>query len=84
MTWFYADATDEEIENLNLMRDQPHPNSKKVYSPELNMFFDSATKAAKFLNITVGAICSCCNGDSRHKHAGRHPETNELLTWIYV
>ena len=84
LTWFYVDAIDEERERLNLMRNKPHPNSKRVYSPELDMYFDSATEAAKFLNITVGAICSCCNGDPRHKHAGRHPETGELLTWIYV
>lgn len=57
---------------------------KRVYSPELDMYFNSATQAAKFLNITVGTICSCCNRDPRHKHAGRHPETGELLTWVYV
>ena len=84
LTWFYTDATDEEIEMLNLMRNKVHNNSKRVYSPELNMYFDSATKAANYLNITVGNICSCCNGEARHKHAGRHPETGELLTWIYV
>lgn len=84
LTWFYADITEAEIERIKSMRNKPHPNSKKVYSPELGMFFDSATKAAKYLNITVGSICSCCNGDKRHKHAGRHPETGELLTWIYV
>ena len=84
LTWYYTDATDEEIEQLNLMRNKPNPNSKRVYSPELDMYFNSATQAAKFLNITVGTICSCCNRDSRHKHAGRHPETGELLTWVYV
>lgn len=84
LTWFYVDITDEEMEKINLLRNKPHKNSKKVYSPELDMCFDSATKAANYLNITVGAICSCCNGDPRHKHAGKHPKTSELLTWIYV
>jgi hypothetical protein len=84
LTWFYADMTDEELEEINLIRSQPHKNSKKVYSPELDMYFDSATQAANYLNITVGTLCSCCNNDPRHKHAGRHPETGELLTWIYV
>lgn len=84
LTWFYADATEEERERLNLMHDKPHQNSKKVYSSELDMHFDSATEAAKFVNTSIGNICSCCNGDPRHKHAGRHPETGELLTWIYV
>lgn len=84
LTWFYADVTEEERERLNLMRNKPHPNSKRVYSPELDMYFDSATEAAKFVNTSIGNICSCCNGDPHHKHAGRHPETGELLTWIYV
>lgn len=84
LTWFYADMTDEELEVINIMKNQPHKNSKKVYSPELDMYFDSATQAANYLDITVGALCSCCNNDPRHKHAGRHPDTGELLTWIYV
>lgn len=84
LTWFYADITDDEIERLNVMRSNPHPNSKKVYSPELNMYFESDTKAAAYVNTTVGNVCSCCNGDSRHRHAGKHPVTGELLTWIYV
>lgn len=84
LTWFYADATDAEIAAINAMRNKAHKNSKKVYSPELDMCFDSATKAANYLNITVGSLCSCCNGDPKHKHAGKHPETGELLTWIYV
>lgn len=84
LTWFYADITDEEMEKINLIRNVPHKNSKKVYSPELNMCFDSATQAANYLNIAVGNICSCCNGDLKHQHAGKHPETGQLLTWMYV
>ena len=84
LTWLYADMTNEEIDKIIAIRNKPHKNSKKVYSPELDMCFDSATKASNYLHITVGAICSCCNGDPRHKHAGRHPETGELLTWVYV
>ena len=34
------------------MRNKPHPNSKRVYSPELDMYFDSATEAAKFLGCS--------------------------------
>jgi hypothetical protein len=84
LTWYYADATLEEIEKINSIRNKPHKNSKRVYSPELDMYFDSATKAATYLGITVGVICSCCNGDPKHQHAGKHPKTGELLTWIYV
>lgn len=84
LTWYYVDSTPEEIEKINSVRNKPHKNSKRVYSPELNIYFDSATQAAKYLGITVGPLCSCCNGDFRHKHAGKHPQTGELLTWIYV
>ena len=84
LTWFYADTTDEEIEVMNSMRNKPHKNSKKVYSPELDMCFDSATKAAQYLNMSVGNICACCNGEFGRKYAGKHPETGEPLTWIYV
>ena len=84
LTWYYVDATPEELEAINSIHNQPHKNSKRIYSPELDMYFDSATEAAKYVSVTVGNICSCCNGDPRHKHAGRHPETGELLTWIYV
>lgn len=84
LTWFYADMTDAEMEELNVMRNKPHLNSKKVYSPELNMYFESATKAAKYANTTVGNICSCCNNSPKHRHAGKHPITGKLLTWVYV
>ena len=84
LTWFYADITDEEMEKIRLGRNRPHKNSKKIYSPELNMFFDSATKAARYVKTSVGNICSCCKGYSGRKYAGQHPDTGESLTWIYV
>ena len=83
LTWFYADITDAEMEQINIMRNKPHPNSKKIYSPELDMYFESATKASQYVNTSVGNICSCCN-ESKRRHAGRHPITGQLLTWIYV
>ena len=84
LTWYYADITDEEMGKLDLMRNTPHTNSKKIYSPELNMYFESATLAAKYVNTTVGNICSCCNKYAKRQHAGRHPTTGQLLTWMYV
>ena len=84
LTWFYADVTSEEMEQLNAMRNNPHSNSKKTYSPELDMSFESATLAAKYVGTSVGNVCSCCNGSEKHKHAGKHPLTGQLLTWVYV
>ncbi len=53
--------------------------SIKVYSPELDMYFDSMKQAGEFVGVSYNLICLCCNG--RKKHAGRHPITQELLTW---
>lgn len=52
---------------------------KTVYSPELNMRFDSVTEASEYVHIPVSNICRVCHG--KRKHAGKHPVTGELLTW---
>ncbi len=56
--------------------------SKKVYSPELNMNFNSETDAAKYVGISRQAINSCLKG--KGKSAGKHPETGYKLTWKYI
>ena len=56
--------------------------SKPVYSPELNRFFWGAREVENILSISGTHITACCNG--RRKHAGRHPDTNEQLTWRYA
>jgi hypothetical protein len=50
-----------------------------VYSPELNMRFDSQTIAAEYVGIPSTNICRVLRGE--RKHAGRHPITGELLSW---
>ena len=55
---------------------------KLVYSPELNMCFNSITEASNYVHVAGSNIGAVCNG--KKKHAGRHPITQELLTWKEV
>lgn len=50
-----------------------------VYSPELQMSFDSQTIAAEYVGIPSANIGRVLHG--KRKHAGRHPVTGELLSW---
>jgi group I intron endonuclease len=53
-----------------------------VYSPELDMSFDSMRQAGEFVGVGSNAICMCCNG--KHKTAGVNPNTGERCTWIKI
>ena len=53
-----------------------------VYSPELQMSFNSQTLAAEYVGIPSTHICRVLHG--KRKHAGRHPDTGELLSWHEV
>ena len=57
-------------------------SSKKTYCVQLDELFESTLDAAKKLNISNGNISKCCR-DIR-KSAGKHPETNEPLTWKFI
>jgi hypothetical protein len=57
--------------------------SKKIFCPELNKTFSSATSAGTQLKINLGNISSCCNG--KRNYAGRHPNNNKIkLTWKFI
>lgn len=56
-------------------------NSKPVYCPELKQEFKSMLEASKKLNIQQSHISKCCNG--KRKSTGKHPITNERLTWRF-
>lgn len=59
-----------------------HFRSKEVFCIELNKYFESTGDAARILGIQQSGISRCCN--KKQKYAGRHPETNEELHWIYT
>lgn len=59
--------------------------SKPVICVELNIEFESATKAAKFVNRNKSCICACCNGKKQMKTSGgyhwkwKEKEKNEKI-----
>lgn len=55
---------------------------KPVYCVEFDEMFWGAKAVEDKYGIDSTSITSACSG--RQKHAGRHPVTNELLTWQYV
>lgn len=58
-------------------------NTKIIFSPELNMTFNGAKEAAKYIGLkTYTKIYDCIK--YRRKSAGKHPITGEKLTWVYL
>ena len=69
-----------------IFKNRPLPDgmnsSITVYSPELDMSFDSMRQAGNFVGVGTNAISMCCSG--RHKTAGINPNTGERCTWIKI
>lgn len=57
-----------------------NPKSKPVYCIELGIGFESACIAEKETGVNYRSILYCLDGTQ--KHAGRHPVTGELMTWV--
>lgn len=56
--------------------------AKKVVCIDNGMVFNTLGDAAKWCGLKYGAnIGACCSGKT--KYAGKHPETGELLHWMY-
>lgn len=55
---------------------------KPVYCPELDEVFWGAKAVYDKYGFDSGSITAVCKG--RAKHCGKHPITNQLLTWKYV
>lgn len=53
-----------------------------VFCIEMNMYFKSLTEAGNVIGVGNQHISSCCKG--KLKHAGRHPQTGEKLSWRYA
>ena len=79
----HSDATKQKIsENHADVSGKNNPNSRSIYCPELNEYFWGAKAAEDKYGINKNNICSCLK--NRLKSAGKHPETREKLTWIYI
>ena len=59
-----------------------NPLAKKVLCLNTNVIFPSCKEASDWCKINRQNISRVCRGE--RKHAGRHPETQELLSWRYV
>ena len=55
-------------------------NFRPIYSPELNMAFKMIKDAAEYIGAHSTSISACLVG--KVKHAGRHPVTDEQLSWL--
>lgn len=55
---------------------------KGVYCPELDMTFRSQSEASEYVGCCQSEISKCLYG--KKQHAGKHPETGEVLTWQAV
>lgn len=76
-------ASAETKQKLSELRTgKGNPRVRAVYCPGLNQRFWGAKEAEELYGINASHICQCCGGT--RKHAGRHPVTNELLTWCYI
>lgn len=69
-----------EWANKNKKFGQELYNSKKVKCLETGDIFGSIQEAERWAGSTK--VREACEGI--RKHAGHHPETNELLTWVYA
>lgn len=59
-----------------------NPRATPIFCLELNRIFWGATEAAEIYGFSRQNIGQCCYG--KNKHCGRHPETNELLSWMFA
>ena len=57
-----------------------NPKSRPVYCIELGIGFDSIGIASEKTGVNKRSISYCLDGTQ--KHAGKHPVTGELLTWV--
>lgn len=71
-------------ENIEKMKGthsgKDNPKSRPVYCIELGIGFDSIGIASKKTGVNKRSISYCLDGTQ--KHAGKHPVTGELLTWV--
>lgn len=91
--WCYKEEYDEKsIEEIKKLYTRKVNDSEKfrnrpqtkipVYCVTTNQKFDGACDAVDFFGLCKGTkIQDVCKG--KRKYAGRHPETNEPLVWIY-
>ena len=72
------------IKHRLLFFNQDNQNSyhkKLVVCTTTNKIFESISSASRYYNCNKSIITKCCQNNT--KSAGKHPETGELLKWMY-
>lgn len=72
--------TDWRQKVSNAVSGKNHANLHPVYCPELDEYFWGAQEVENKYGILATNVLRCCRGE--RKHAGRHPITGALLSWI--
>lgn len=70
-----SQSTREKISSANKGK-----HGVNVYCPELNEAFTTIKEASEKYGINKTSIGYCISG--KQKHAGKHPVTGELLSWV--
>lgn len=88
LVWAYLDdykqMTQEEIQTrLTFVGSVASStnNQKSARCLETGMVFDSCKDAAAYAGVSRATMNDCLHG--RTKHAGKHPETEERLSWAW-
>ena len=79
--FFRKKHSQENIEKMKGTHSgKDNPKSRPVYCIELGIGFDSIGIASEKTGVNKRLISYCLDGTQ--KHAGKHPVTGELLTWV--
>lgn len=79
--FFRKKHSQENIEKMKGTHSgKDNPKSRPVYCIELGIGFDSIGIASEKTGVNKRSISYCLDGTQ--KHAGKHPVTGELLTWV--
>lgn len=71
----------EQLRKINMERRGCRSSqSIPCYSPELNERFDCSKDVYRKYKINASHVTLCYNG--KRKHAGKHLQTGEPLTWL--
>ena len=77
-------------ETINKIKESWTPEKRKIWAEKLSkkiicinnrQIFNNVGEASDYAGVCIYAIYHCCSG--RLITAGRHPETNESLSWLF-
>lgn len=83
MIWMFYDnyITKSEDEIKNIINNINYQLDKRIICLTTNEIFNTQNEASIKYNIDDSSISACCK--NKIKSAGKHPETNKKLAWMY-